>query len=264
MTIPVVSAARKVMITTTATSARAEMEARGTIGVSNRGRSGCAASASVATASVACVTASFIDVQSSLMQDQPARVELIHQSNIVGGDANRCAGLVELHKKPQQPLCQTGIDVAGRLVREQKLRSCDHRTGNRGALLFAARQHRRQRSHAVSQAYPFEELDDLGPVSSFRMSNHAQRQCDVLVRGHMIEQAKILEYDSNAAAQGRKRVLAQRSNVMAKDCGQSARWPEREKEEPQKGCLASARRSGEELKRVRIDAKGKIPQNLRA
>src|SRR5215471_1860319 len=142
-TAPVVSEARKVMMATTATRARPEIVARGTIGVSKRG-SGWAEGAAGASGSrcwPAFVVASVIDMQATLVQHETTRVELIHQRNVVGGDDDRSPGLVELDEQPQQPLRQIGIDIASRLVGEKKLRPRDHRPRDRRVLLLSARDH---------------------------------------------------------------------------------------------------------------------------
>src|SRR6478609_3872054 len=90
-TAPVVIEARKVMIATTATSARPEIEARGTIGDRLRafavtcGRS-CPRSTSGACSRPVFWPILFIDVQPSLMQHQSPRFVLIHQRDVMSGD----------------------------------------------------------------------------------------------------------------------------------------------------------------------------------
>src|SRR5471032_2275574 len=124
ITAPVVSDARNVMMATTAISARPEIELRGTSGVSKRGRRprgvGVISRCLISVMSV--TLTSIIDVQTPLMQHQPARIVLVHQRDVVGGDHYRGSGFVEFDEQPQQPLRQAGIDVAGRLVGEQQLR----------------------------------------------------------------------------------------------------------------------------------------------
>ncbi len=98
----------------------------------------------------------------------------------------------------------------------------DHRAGDRRALLLAAGEHRRQRPHALAEAHPVEQLDHLVAVALLRPAHDAQRQRDVFVGGHMIEQAEILEHDADAAAQRRDGVLRQGGDVMA-ELGDQAR-----------------------------------------
>src|SRR5919201_2683936 len=92
ITIPVGSDARKVMMAITATSARAEIDARGTIGASKRGGDDAAPCSSAGSASGCCTTVSVIDVQLALMEHQSPRIELIHQADVMSGNNDRCPG----------------------------------------------------------------------------------------------------------------------------------------------------------------------------
>src|SRR5882724_8249244 len=155
-TVPVVIEARKVMMATTATSARPEIDARGTIGDKLRAVAGsCGRSLPRSTNGRCSSPLLLIDVQPSLMQHQPPCVILVHQRDVVGCDDNRGARLVELDEQPQQPPPQRRIDAAGRLVGKQQVRPRDHRARDRGALLLAPGEDRRQRIHALAEADPF-------------------------------------------------------------------------------------------------------------
>src|SRR6478736_10545712 len=86
-TAPVVIEARKVMIATTATSARPEIEARGTIGDRLRAFAvTCGRSCPRSTSGPCSSPVLLIDVQPPLMQHQTPRVILIHQRDVVGRD----------------------------------------------------------------------------------------------------------------------------------------------------------------------------------
>jgi hypothetical protein len=121
-TAPVVIEARKVMMATTATSARPAIEARGTMGERLRARAGTCGRSSPRSTSGVCSSVLLIDVQPSLMQHEAPRVVLVHQRDVVGRDDDRSARFVELDEEAQQPPSQRRIDIAGRLVREQQLR----------------------------------------------------------------------------------------------------------------------------------------------
>src|ERR1700736_666296 len=137
-TVPVVIEARNVMMATTATSARPAIEARGTIGDRLRARAGtCGRSRPRSTNGPCSWPVLLIDMQPSLMQHQPPRVILIHQRDIMGRDNHRGTGLVQFDEQPQQSPAQRRVDIAGRLVRQQQLRSRNHGASDRGALLFA-------------------------------------------------------------------------------------------------------------------------------
>src|SRR5262245_66655696 len=84
----------------------------------------------------------------------------------------------------------------------------------------------------------------------------------VLERRHVIEQAEILEHDADAAAQGGQRVLAQAADVMTEQADEAAAGLERDEQQAQQRALSRARRAGEELQRVGLDAKGQVPQDF--
>src|SRR5690242_20565196 len=119
-TAPVVIEARKVMMATTATSARPDMEALGTIGDRLRARAGTCGRSCPRSTSGVCSSVLLIDVQPSLMQHEAPGIVLVHQRDVVGRDDHRGARLVELDEEAQQPAAQGRVDIAGRLVREQE------------------------------------------------------------------------------------------------------------------------------------------------
>src|ERR1700729_1300406 len=136
---PVVSAARKVMMATTAGSERPAIELDGTIEAEPRGARSSAAVGSISShGSIMVSIGLVVDMQSSFMQHQAARIEFVHQGDIVGGDDHRRARFVELDEQPQQALTEIGIDVSGGLIGEQKLRPGDHRARDCRALFFTA------------------------------------------------------------------------------------------------------------------------------
>src|ERR1700716_3186181 len=88
-TAPVVMDARKVMMATTATSARPAIEARGTIGDRLRALGGTCGRSSPRSTNGACsLPALLINMQPSLMQHQTPRLILVHQRDVVGRDDN--------------------------------------------------------------------------------------------------------------------------------------------------------------------------------
>src|SRR3979411_296034 len=102
-TVPVVIDARKVMMATTATSARPAIEARGTIGDRLRARAGtCGRSCPRSTSWPCSSGVLLIDMQPSLMQHQPPGFILVHQRDVMGRDNHRGAGLVQFDEQPQQ------------------------------------------------------------------------------------------------------------------------------------------------------------------
>src|SRR3954447_18180941 len=115
-TVPVVIEARNVMIATTATRARPEIEARGTMGDRLRARAGTWGRSCPKSTNGPCWSALLIDMQSSLMQHQAPRLVLIHQRDVMGRDYHGRARLVQFDKQPQQSPAQGWIDIAGRFI----------------------------------------------------------------------------------------------------------------------------------------------------
>src|ERR1700730_18880276 len=116
------------MRATTAVSERPAIELDGTIEAAPRAARASAPAGSMSShGSIMVSIGLVVDMQPSFMQHQAARIELVHQGDIVGGDDHRRARFVELEYQPQQALTEIGIDVAGGLIGEQQLRSRDPR-----------------------------------------------------------------------------------------------------------------------------------------
>src|SRR5690606_26296321 len=152
VTAPSVRQDRKVMMAMTRISALPATFCGGTMGADLRGvRSGRAGAASSWSASSA-GSRSIMDFEPPVCEDHAARIHLLHQAEIVGGDDHRRAEPVQLDEEAQQPPRQRRIDIAGWLVRQKDFRLLDERARDRRALLFAARKHRRQHVHALAEA----------------------------------------------------------------------------------------------------------------
>src|SRR5215831_6841371 len=144
---PLVTAARNVMIATTAASALAAIESFGTIWTSPRvsrpGRAGRRRKRANPLPSAAVIRL-VIDMDVAVMEHKAAGVVLVHEGDIVGGNDDRGAGFVQLDEQAEKALRQLWIHIAGRFIGQQQLRPCDHRARDGGALLLTAREHRRQ------------------------------------------------------------------------------------------------------------------------
>src|SRR3982074_1477437 len=113
-TVPVVIEARKVMIATTATSARPAIGARGTIGDRLRARAGTCGRSRPRSINGPCSSpVLLIDMQPSLVQHQPPRLILIHQRDVVGRDDHGGARLVQFDEQPQQAPAERRTEPAG-------------------------------------------------------------------------------------------------------------------------------------------------------
>ena len=65
-------------------------------------------------------------------------IQHAHQLQVMGGDDDGGAQLVQLGEQAQQAHPHFRIDIAGRLVGDQDFGLADHRAGNGHALLLAA------------------------------------------------------------------------------------------------------------------------------
>src|SRR5258708_29953420 len=182
---PLVTAARNVMIATTAASALVAIESLGTMWASPRvsrpGRCDRRRNRANPLRS-AVVTRLVIDMDVAVMEHEATGVVLVHEGDVVGGDDDRGAGFVQLDEQPEKALRQLRIHIAGGLIREQELRPGDHGTGNGGALLLAAREHRRSRPHVFPEPDPAQQLGDLFVVTFFIAADDAQRPRPIVER----------------------------------------------------------------------------------
>jgi hypothetical protein len=80
---------------------------------------------------------------------------------------------------------------------------------------------------------PRQQFHDFVAVTRLVAANDAQRQCDIFVRGQMVEQAEVLEHDTDAPPQGRERVGREGCDIMSEQGDQPARGPKRQKQHAQ-------------------------------
>src|SRR5215813_12182691 len=239
---PLVTAARNVMIATTAASALAAIESRGTIWTSPRisrpGRDGRPRTRAQRLRSVV-ITRLVIDMDVAIMEDEAAGVVLVHQGDVVGSDDDRGAGFVQLDEQPQKTLRQLRIHIAGRLIRQQELRPRDHGASDCGALFLAAGEHRRQRPRVLSESDPVQQLGHLFVVTVLFATEDAQWERHVIEGGEMVEQPKILEHHPDAPPQHRERISAQAGRIVIEQRDQSPGRLERQEQQAQERTLAA-------------------------
>src|SRR6516165_5334327 len=198
----------------------------------------------------------------AFVEHEARGVELVHQAVIVGGDDHRGAEAIKLNEQPQQTIGDDRIDVAGRLVGEQKFRPPNHGAGDRCALLLATGENLRVRIDAVAESDPAQKVGHILTIVAFLLTHDPQWQRHVLPRGQMIEQSKILEHDADAAAEFSSARRGEVRHVLAQDVDQTPRRPERHEQQAQQRRLACARRPGEEMKRSRKHMKRNVAQDL--
>src|SRR6516162_1482400 len=98
--VPVANAARKVIMATTALSDRPAIESLGTMAVAPRRAAPSDTRSRSAHDRATASRGSLVDMQSPLVQNQTARVVLVHQRDVVGGNDDRGAQAIQLDEQP--------------------------------------------------------------------------------------------------------------------------------------------------------------------
>ena len=186
------------------------------------------------------------------------------QMEIVGGDDDRGAELVQRIEQIEQAPRHFRIDVAGRLVGDEQFGPADHRAGDGDALLLAARQGRRAGAGAVGEADPGEHLPDRRLEILVLDPGDAQRQRDIVEGGKMRDQPEILEDDADPPAEAGQAAARHGDDVLAEQADQAAARAQREIEQLQQRGLAGARRAGEEIEAALAQRESEIGQGLGA
>ena len=153
------------------------------------------------------------------------------QMEIVGGDDDGGAELVQGVEQMEQPVRHFRIDVAGRLVGDEQFGPADHRPGDGDALLLAARQGRRAGAGAVGEADPGEHLADRRFEVAVLDPGDPERQRDIVEGGKMRDQPEILEDDADPPAKARQARARHGDDVLAEQPDQAAARPQREIEQ---------------------------------
>ena len=180
------------------------------------------------------------------------------------GDHHRRSQPVEFDEQARQPPRKRRVNVSGGLVGQQQFGLLDQGARDCRALLFTARQHRRQHMHALAKADPFQQLGHVAAVACLLAPAHAQRQRDVLVGRHVIEKAEVLEHHADATAHQRQFLRRYTRAVLAEDGDQPARRLQRQEQKPQQGGLAGAGGASQELERAFGNVQGNVAENFRA
>ncbi len=207
--------------------------------------------------------ASFIDMEMTIGEHEAARIKPVHQPDVMRGDDDRRAQALQLEKQAHQPPCQRRIDIACRFIGEQELRPRDQRPRDGRTLLLSAREHGRQRMHALAEADPPQQLDDFATIAGLFLAGDTQGQRDILIDREMIEQAEILEDHAHATAQLGEAARPDTAYIPAEMVDHPARGLEREQDEAQQRCLSGTRWAGEILKGARRDLEREIMEHFR-
>src|SRR5579863_610109 len=144
------------------------------------------------------------------------------------------------------------------------MRPRDDGARNRRPLLLAARQDRRQRVHSLTKTHPFEKIDDLLAVTRLLPAHYPERQGNVLIGSHVIEQPEVLQHDTDPLAQIGDLILAEQRDIMTEQIDEAAGRPQRQEQQLQERGLTGTRRASEELEGMGGNQEIEVAQNLRA
>lgn len=138
------------------------------------------------------------------------------------GNDDGGAKLVQFHKQFHQLGSDVVVDVAGRFVGQQQFRPVDDRARNGDSLLFAAGQGRRCVQNMPVKLDPLQQFFHAFAHLALFHAADAQGQGHVVEGRQMVEQAKILKYDADFAAQHRQAVAVGKVDVFAEDVDNAA------------------------------------------
>src|SRR5262245_60344831 len=111
-----------------------------------------------------------------------APAHLVHDVGVVGDHDDGCPGPVDPVQQPHDLDGRIGVEVTGRLVRQQDERAVDERAGDGDALLLAAGELLRVAVLLAAEADQLEYLRDDPPGDRLSLADHLEGECDVLVR----------------------------------------------------------------------------------
>ncbi len=180
----------------------------------------------------------------------------------MGRDHHRGSEPVQFLEQVHQAQRHAVVDVAGRLVGEQKLGPADDGARDRDALLLSARKGRGPRFHLVLEADPGEQLGDVAAHFRSAHSGDAQRQRDVVERGKVRKQLEFLEHDPHLAAQRRQGRARERRDVAPEQGDDPPGRLQRQVEELEQRGFARAAFPGQEVERTLGEREGHVLQDF--
>ena len=136
----------------------------------------------------------------SLELDHAAAHAVDHLAVVRGDDHGR-AGAVHAVQQLHDPDRGLGVEVAGRLVRQQQRRVVDERPRKRDALLLAAGELVGIGVELGREADEAQDLGHLAPDLRARLADHLKAVGDVVVDGAVRQQLVVLEDDADVAPQ---------------------------------------------------------------
>jgi hypothetical protein len=136
--------------------------------------------------------ARLVDHEFPIRQDQPPRIHLVHEGQVVRRYDHGRPEPVKLEEEMKETLRERRVDIARRLVRQDELGPSDECARDRDPLFLPTGQEGRPRVELIAEADPPQKLHDLAPEARLVPPLHDEGQRDVFVGAQMVEQAKVL------------------------------------------------------------------------
>jgi hypothetical protein len=141
----------------------------------------------------------------------PGQLQIVRDKNKRG-----LAAALQAKQEIDHLLTGLGVEVAGRFVGEDDLRTGAQGTSERDALLFAAGKLGREMIGSMGDADLTKQTTRR--LERIRFAGKFQRQGNILKRGHGRHEMERLEnYADVAATHERKSIFAQRHEILARD-----------------------------------------------
>ncbi|MNH13041.1 hypothetical protein D3C79_726000 [compost metagenome] len=171
-----------------------------------------------------------------MVDDADVAAQLLSLFQVMGGEDDGDALLVQLGQKTPHRAAQFDIHTRRRLVEDQQARLMDQRPGNHQAPLHAARQRTRRHIALVPQT-------ELGQILLGTLLGHLGRDAVVTGLGHNdvegffeLVEVEFLRHHANAALERRRLAI----EVIAKDAHRAAGLVDQGRENANGGGLAGA------------------------
>jgi hypothetical protein len=142
--------------------------------------------------------------------------------------------LIQGIEQVEQPLGHFWIDVARRLVREEKLRPGDDGARDRHPLLLATRQGRRPGARAMAEPDPVHHLADRRFEVLLLDPSDTEGQGDIVESGEVPDEAEILEDNPDPPSEAGQSLARHGDDILTEQPDQPAAWTLGEIEQLQK------------------------------
>ena len=175
-----------------------------------------------------------------------AALHLVDESGFVGGHQHGGAAGVDAGQQLHDVDRGGGVEVSGRLVGEQHLRTIDQSARDRDALLLAAGELVRHPLLLAVETHERQGLRNSLLDEAARRTRHLKREGDVLVDGLRRQKSEVLEDRSDVAAEVRHLAVGEHPQVSAEHRDPPRRRDVFAQDQAQTGGFAGARGADEE------------------